>query len=82
MLVTGSITVIAEARELLGAGAVETAPEQVQVRRGLGTVDVQAPDPQLLGELDLGLGLDEDDDDSDLFGDDQQDDEDHEEERR
>lgn len=82
VLVTGSITVIAEARELLGAGAVETAPEQVQVRRGLGTVDVQAPDPQLLGELDLGLGLDEDDDDSDLFGDDQQDDEDHEKERR
>lgn len=85
VLVTGSITVIAEVRELLGAGAVETAPAQDQARGGLGTVDVLAPDLGDLDELDLGLGLDQDDEDSDLFGEDtadEQDDEDHEEERR
>lgn len=66
VLITGSITVIAEARELLGAGPAEPSPDSDGPDRGgLGTVDVLAP------ELDLGLGLDEDDADEDIFGEDE-----------
>lgn len=68
VLVTGSITLITEVRDLLGAGPAEPAAgEDATARGGLGTVDVLSPD---LDELDLGLGLDEDDLDEDIFDED------------
>ncbi|MCY1159006.1 MAG: bifunctional folylpolyglutamate synthase/dihydrofolate synthase [Citricoccus sp.] len=69
VLVTGSITLVAEVRELLGAPAAESAMPGAP-----GVVPV-APGVEVFADmgLELGDGLDEDEDDEDIFDEDDED---------
>ncbi|MDI3330594.1 MAG: Mur ligase family protein [Micrococcus sp.] len=71
VLVTGSITLVAEVRELLGAPAAESAMPGAP-----GVVPV-APGVEVFSELglELGDGLDDDEDDEDIFAEDDGDEE-------